>query len=308
MDQLHTRFEALAPQTEDWQSSPRPVGRPRWRHPLAGGVATLLVGLGVWLGSVPPAHAQDIQCGSVLGPGGRFRLERNLECPVHAVTVRDGAILDLNRHIVTCTSDSYRCVVLTGEGARLLNGVVQSTSLESIVLEGTGGHTVRNVTSTLVDANVLVWSDRNVLVNVSAMSVYSPAFIIAGHRNRLIDSTAHCPHVDDGCINVSGNGNRVIGNLATSDVGPKIMIVGHQNIVRGNRALYPVKGPRDEFAGIVVSGTGNRLESNTALDNLVDLVDTHGDCTQNIWRRNSFRTSDPACIAGSAGGAVAQMP
>lgn len=243
----HTRFDALAPQTEDRQSSPRPVGRRRWWHPLAGGVAMLLVGLGVGLGSAPPAHAQDIPCGSVLGPGGRFTLQGNLECPEHAVTVRDGAILDLNRHIVTCTSaESSRCVVLTGEGARLLNGVVQGTAHESIVLEGTGGHTVRNVTSTLVDANVVVWSDRNVIANVTALSVNSPAFIILGHRNRLTDSTAHCPYLlEDGCIDVAGNGNRLIGNLATNASGHKIVIGGHHNVLRGNRALYPVAGPPD---------------------------------------------------------------
>jgi hypothetical protein len=85
------------------------------------------------------------------------------------------------------------------------------------------------------------------------------------------------------------------------------MIVGHQNIVRGNRALYPVAGPPDAYAGIVVSGTGNRLESNTALDNLIDLVDTHGDCAHNTWRRNTFRTSDPACLGGRAGGSVVQV-
>jgi hypothetical protein len=78
-------------------------------------------------------------------------------------------------------------------------------------------------------------------------------------------------------------------------------------VLRGNRALYTEASPPDAFAGIVVSGTGNRLESNTAVDNLIDLVDTHGDCAHNTWRRNTFRTSDPACIGGSAGGSVAPL-
>jgi hypothetical protein len=310
MDQRHTRFDALVPQTANWQSSPRPVGQRRWWHPLASGVALLLVGLGVGLGSAPPAHAQDIPCGSVLGPGGRYRLQGHLECPETGVTIQDGALLDLNGYMITCGSGP--CVLLTGEGARLRNGVVDGGDHESIVLAGTGGHTVRNITSTFVDFNIWVRSDRNVLINVVALSAYSPAIYFEGNRNRLEDSTAECSHTDEdsfGCLTVDGNQNRLTGNIAANASGHKIVVAGDRNVLLGNRALYPLDGPSDQYAGIVVSGTGNRLESNTALDNRIDLVDTHGDCAHNTWGRNSFRTSDPACIGGSAVGApVAQVP
>lgn len=162
---------------------------------------------------------------------------------------------------------------------------------ESIVLEGTGGHTVRNVTSTLVDANILVLSHHNRLINVMAESVNSPAFIIIGNQNRLTDSIARCPDLAfEGCIFVLGSGNRLINNFATATIEPSLEIAGSNNVLRGNRAI------RNDVAGILVTGTGNRLQHNTALENAVDLQDTHGDCAHNTWRQNTFRTSDPACI------------
>ena len=54
---------------------------------------------------VTPSHI--INCGDVLGPGGRFQLQQDLDCPsppFHGpmLTVKDGAILDWNGHIVNC--------------------------------------------------------------------------------------------------------------------------------------------------------------------------------------------------------------
>jgi parallel beta-helix repeat protein len=277
-------------------------------------VATLLGALGIALGSVTPAHADVIQCGDVLGPGGRFELEHDLECPGtrEAVTVRDGAILDLQGHIVACPG-GIGCIILTGTGAQLLNGAVGVVFHESIVLEGNGGHTVRNVTSTgSVDHNIAVLSDQNQLINVYAASGFEPAVTIVGNHNRLIDSIAECfdlftgiftqPGAALGCIRIDGNENRLINNFATStsrSFGPFAAgfgITGNNNVLRGNRAL------RNDGPGIVVTGTGNRLTRNTALNNSIDLVDTSEDCDANRWIQNTFRTSlagtmeDPACI------------
>ena len=290
MDQLHTCLEALNQHIETLERRARTVALRlrRWGQ-MACGVVMLLGVLGILLGSGTLAHADAIQCGDVLGPGGRFELQTNLDCDVRAVTLRDGAILDLKGHIVMCRD--FPCVVLTGAGAQLLNGAVQGSVHESIVLEGTGGHTVRDVTSTLVDANVLVLSDHNRLINVTAESVESGSFLLIGNHNRLTDSLALCPGLSfEGCIFVRGNGNRLLNNFATATGEPSFEIAGNNNVLRGNRAI------RNDQAGIVVTGTGNRLQHNTALENAIDLQDTHGDCAHNTWRQNTFRTSDPACI------------
>jgi parallel beta-helix repeat protein len=72
-------------------------------------------------------------------------------------------------------------------------------------------------------------------------------------------------------------------------------------VLRGNRAIH------NEGAGIIVTGTGNRLTRNTALENSLDLWDTNGDCAHNTWGPNTFQTSDPACIGQSTRESVADM-
>ena len=264
-------------------------------------VATLLGVLGIALGTVTPTSADVINCGDVLGPGGRFQLEQDLTCPFSALTIRDGAILDLHGHRVTCTPPSagFRCVVLTGKEAQLRNGTVAGGLHESITLEGTGGHTVRDVTSSLVDANILVTSDHNRLINVIAQSVYNAAFAIYGDHNRLTNSMALCPFVAlDGCISIAGDENDLSDNLVSVEedccapgVGRGGMrIAGHKNRLRLNRVTNH-DGP-----GIVVLGTDNDLRFNTALGNVLDLQDMNGDCTHNTWKHNIFDTSDPPCI------------
>jgi parallel beta-helix repeat protein len=219
-----------------------------------------------------------------------------------------GPSLDLNGHIVTCPIGAFGCITLTGTGAQLLNGAVDGGFAASIRLEGEGWHTVRNVTSTHTqDVNIFVNSDHNQLINVMADSVFSPAFTIRGNHNHLTDSIAHCVQLAffNGCIDVNGHENRLIGNFSTltSAFGPGpesgFKITGNNNVLRGNRAI------ENEGPGIVVTGTGNILSRNTALRNTLDLLDTSGDCAQNTWRQNTFQTSDPACIDERTGGAVA---
>jgi hypothetical protein len=300
MDRIRERVEALEQQTKAMAAHTRTVEqRLRWWRGIAYDMVMLVGAIGIALGSMTPAHADVINCGDVLGPGGRFELEHNLECDLHAVTVQDGAILELNGHIVTC-HDGLRCIILMGTGAQLLNGAVKGEEHESIVLEGAGGHTVRNVTSALVDNNIVVQSDHNQLINVTAESTISPAFNITGNNNRLTDNIALCFQLffAGGCIRIGGNGNRLINNFATATTSgaPGIggfSIAGNNNVLRGNRAI------RNQSSGITVTGTGNSLQRNTALENLLDLQDTNGDCAHNTWGPNTFDTSDPVCIRQS---------
>jgi parallel beta-helix repeat protein len=321
MDNVRERFEALERQTAHMTyQTPAREAHPQRGERRRGAVrvlllpiATLLGVLGIALGSVTPAHADSIQCGDVLGPGGRFALEHDLNCDRHAVTVQDGAILDLQGHIVACQCGpgaiAIRCIILTGAGAQLLNGAVQGEGAceDSITLEGTGGHTVRNVTSTraelsAVNRNIIVLSDQNQLINVMAESGDHAAFHILGNHNRLIDNIARCFNlVFAACVEVDGTENLLIENFATSTFisGTNrggFGIRGNNNVLRGNRAIG------NEGLGMVVVGTGNRLTRNTALNNSTDLVDTHEDCDNNLWQQNVFRTSragateHPACI------------
>jgi hypothetical protein len=298
-DGVRTRVEILGQRTGMLGDLPRPRGGClRVLYVLASGVVSLLAAF-VMLGSVTPAQADVVQCGDVLGPGGRFTLEQDIVCQGGTsvgVTVQDGAVLDLNGHTVNC-SGLNGCVLLTGAGATLLNGKVQNAGLENIRLGGTGRHTVRNVTSVFVDLSVIVTSDHNTLIDVVADGGLSSRFTISGHHNRLVNSIALCGLFGEACIRVEGDRNLLIGNVVT--VGPDhtgIEISGDNNVVERNRVIWIVASGTSHPA-IDVTGTGNRIMHNTAMtEGATDLVDRNGDCTHNTWRRNIFVTSDPACI------------
>lgn len=283
---------------------------------LPCGVALLLGAFVTALGGVAPVYADSVQCGDVLGPGGRYKLDTDLDCsndpgPVSgpAFTLRSGAILDLNQHLLTCQFPEP-CLVFKGRGATLKNGTLQGGIHYAIILGGQGGHTLMNVTSGIMDGNILVESDDNELINVMAHGVYGGAFLIGGNDNRLTNSVAHCLSViGGGCISVGGNRNRLSENVSlitSSRGGPNVEIVGDDNVLQGNRAILSELGGQNVPGGkngIVVTGTGNRLTRNTVRETKgpphqdgIDLQDTSGDCDHNTWRHSTFRTKDPACI------------
>jgi hypothetical protein len=196
-------------------------------------------------------------------------------------------------------------VVLTGKKAQLWNGTVDGAEHESITLEGTGRHTVWNVTSTPLDSNIIVTSDHNWLINVRAESGTNPAVNISGDHNRLVDSMAHCPSIAfGGCISVSGDKNHLIGNSVSVDedlIFPGGFGVGGIRVTGDDNRLRLNHVTNREGVAIVVVGNGNDIRFNTAQGGTLDLQDTNGDCTHNTWKFNIFTTSDPACI--DAGGA-----
>jgi hypothetical protein len=267
-------------------------------------LGVILVGAIVFFaGNVTPAHT--IRCGDTLGPGGSFQLEQDLDCPpnVTALTIKDGAVLDLNGHIVNCSAD-FGCITLSGFGAQLLNGAVRGGTHDPILVAGTGGHTLRNITSSkFADGNIIVRSDQNRLINVTATAGFVAALTIGGNNNQLSDSIVQCfSSILDACISVSGDGNRVLDNFVTSLNGSRagLLISGNNNVVRRNRAINNDLGFSPQLgagAGIVVTGTGNDLRNNTSLENdPLDVRDTNGDCAHNTWRSNTFQTRDPQCI------------
>ncbi len=302
-DGVQKRVEVVGQRTGMLGELPRPRGR--WLRVLGvltSGVVSFLAAF-VMLGSVP-AHADVVQCGDVLGPGGRFTLEQDIVCVpsgdfnTPGVTVQDGAILDLNGHTIDCRGRNG-CVLLTGTGAKLLNGKVQNTQFENITLGGTGRHTVRNVTSVFVDLSVSVTSDHNILIDVVADGGLSSRFSISGHHNWLINSIALCGFFGEACIRVDGDGNHLIGNVVT--VGPDhegIVVSGNDNVLERNRVIWmQPSGFQSSHRAITVTGTGNRITRNTAItENPIDLQDANGDCSHNTWRHNIFVTGDPVCI------------
>ena len=173
----------------------------------------------IFAGDVTPTHA--ISCGDTLGPGGNFKLQQDLDCSgtsLPALNVRDGAVLDLNGHIVTCRNLGP-CMSLLGADTQVFDGVVGGALHVNLRVEG-NGHTVRNVTSGVADGNVVVEGDNNHLINVWAGAglpngVFG-AIAITGDNNELINSIAPCSALGIGaCVSVGGDGNRLTNNFVT---------------------------------------------------------------------------------------------
>jgi hypothetical protein len=236
-----------------------------------------------------------------------FQLQADLRCddddPAVALTVRDGARLDLGGHTVTASGIA---VLLEGRGAVVQHGHAGSGSA-AIAVAGGGGHTVRGIEATLGshDDGILVVSDHNrVVSNIGSgnnsglhhnlvannIGLGQDAIRVTGDHNLLLNN--HSGEGQHLGFTIEGDNNVLVGNQVRG-VGEGVAVRGDGNTVVGNLIT------RSE-TGIFVPVEDNRLIHNTALDNGIDLVDTHEDCNGNVWQGNVFQTSRAGAIANPA--------
>jgi parallel beta-helix repeat protein len=240
------------------------------------------------------ALAQTIECGAVLGPSGKFKLEADLTCLPDSAEVAltvDSATLDLNGHTVDCVigEDGPLGILLIEQGAKLQNGTVQNCE-RNVGLVGNGKHAVTNVTLGGGDDGFDIFSDNNKLTgNTVTFTDNGTAFVVSGNKNKLSDNTVTSSRSRG--FSVGGNKNTLSGNtvMNTEDEGIFVSGVGHT--IKNNTALD------NSDDGIRVFGTGHTIKNNTALNNLgADIIDANGNCDFNTYKHNTFETSDPACI------------
>ena len=256
-----------------------------------------------------------VSCGDVLDSGGTVVLDTDLACSTNVVlTVTNGTILDLNGHTLRGNRVGTG-VILDGAGSGLKNGTIWRNAV-SVVLKGTGGHLVRNVTIHGGDVAIDSRSDGNVIENCKADTLRGSAFDIGGNKNWLINNIVNGANgdgfiiyggntcllwnkasgADGGGFHVFSSNNKLLRNIADansqlSESG--ILVDGGNNWLIRNRAR------RNTLSGITVEGRNNRMIRNRAKDSTYsfDLVDTNTDCDGNIWKKNFFGTRDPAtCI------------
>jgi hypothetical protein len=299
MYQLRTRLDALAQQ--------RPAVSRR-RHPRGG---ARLWTIGLVLGWMTAAAGQTIQCGDTLGPGGVFQLQADLLCddddPAIALTVRDGAHLDLGGHTVTASSIA---VLIEGRGAVLQNGRARSVGPAAISVAGGGGHTVRGIEATGEPANgIAVVSNHNRVLSNTGRG-FDFGLQIDGNHNLLARNIGE----GQGAVRVSGHENLLLNNDSPEGQHFGFVIGGDNNLLVGNQGRgvgegFVVGGDGNTLVGnlitradtgIFVQGEDNRVVRNTALENGIDLVDAHEDCDGNVWHQNVFRTSQAGSIANPA--------
>jgi parallel beta-helix repeat protein len=332
MENFHERVAALKQQTAHLPHHTQVLARSPMQR-LTSRLCALRA-LGLVVGWITPAAGQAISCGATLGPGGQFLLEANLDCGTvsPALTVRDGAQLDLGGHTIRTFSAEGSVILMEGHGAVVTNGIVlNDTSLfadDGIEVAGDGGHTVHRVSVFAGRFGILVTSAHNELSNNVFTSRIGSAVAISGDQNRL---TSNWTTGGQAGFIVGGDGNRLVEN-STTETETGFDISGNQNLLTRNNAAnlffrgFAVSGGGNTLvgnlalntavAGISVSGQETVIVGNTALNNSTDLLDTHEDCGNNRWQRNVFRTSqagsteNPACIQGqpAQGRNVAQNP
>ena len=262
-----------------------------------------------------------------------FTLAADLDCGTvsPALTVRDGAHLDLGGHKLSTFNTAGSVILMDGQGAVVTNGIVHSLGTfggEGVEVAGEGGHTVRRV-SVFARFCILVTSDQNRVMNNVAIFAGGVGIVIRGNQNQLTSNwvTGHQAGID-----VVGDDNRLVENTISEVARQGFTVVGDRNLLLRNTAAslfeygFSILGDGNRLVGnlaldtadegIVVSGHETVILGNTALDNGTDLIDTNEDCDNNRWAQNVFETGlagateNPACIQGQPPQAsdVVQLP
>ena len=250
------------------------------RRPVATLIAALLL--------VLPASARAIECGDVVGPGGKIALDQDLSgcagAGTPALTVVGPVTLDLAGYQIRCaTLDSADGVEVLGSSARISNGSVRACKTYAIKLAGTGGHRVEDVSvRSSTGDGFLIESDKNSLSGVSSTNHTGAGYVVSGATASL----RNCVATNDGdqgfriesdgsklqnnvAVNnskegylVSGNGNKLSRNRASGNGNEGFELTGNGNKLKGDSA------DRNSQHGVTVSGDDNRMDRVDAIDNV----------------------------------------
>ena len=184
---------------------------------------TFLLVSGLLAVTAHPALAAEIKCGSVLGPGGTFVLDRDLICPYNpdsdgvtdpALTVAGGATLDLNGHTVSCIGGGQGITVVLR--STVLNGRVTGCGVG--VTLSFYGNVVQGMT---VKRNgwgmyLQVSHDNLITRNIAIGNYIGFGLEDGSSRNTLSNNTAK-GNRHYGFYTDSGTGNVFIENTATDN-------------------------------------------------------------------------------------------
>lgn len=218
-----------------------------------------------------------------------------------ASNLDDGISVDSNRNRIlrNFVHDNDDDGVQVDSDFNTLAGNRASENGESgIDLNGNSNSATSNQVLSNEEEGFDVDGDRNnVLLNTVGNNDFHN-ISVSGDNNRITRNIVTAGFFDG--INVSGDGNTIVGNQVNlhDDEGIEIEITGDNNTVLQNTVT------QNEDSGIEVSGSGNRIMSNTSVNNNLDqdtdefdLLDDNPNCGSNIWRGNTFVTSNQPCIS-----------
>jgi parallel beta-helix repeat protein len=290
------------------------------------GLAFLLLGLAVILGTASPARAMTpvTACGQTLSVAGDYILAADLDCSGTLATGIHVAASNVNLHLAAHTLSSNDC-----DGTKSIAGVDVPGGLSNVQIDG----------GTVIGFNdgISLYSANS---RISGAIVGEACFFniaLSGTNNRVDTSIVSGSHMDGIGIgaatgativsnlilnnarvgvdisNFSNNNvveNNVIGanGITDGEQGGVAIFNGTGNLVAGNSFLRNFNGIEIESAGnlvrnntvsgssntgifITASGAPSTVRSNIVLGSgIVDMSDDSATCGGDIWRKNTFQT------------------
>jgi parallel beta-helix repeat protein len=247
---------------------------------------TFLLVLGLLTSITHPALAAKIECGSQLGPGGTFVLNRDLTCPPNpnddyepALSVIGGAKLNLNGHTVSCGGGGAsrgRQFGIEVFNSTLRNGTVAGCG-EAV---RTFASVVKRVTVSTNGVGIYMQGGDDNLIrgNTAIQNVVGFLLEDGAERNTLINNTA--TENDYGFNSDSGADNVFIGNTATNNGRAGFALSGKRLRLTGNNSHRNGAG----FSFSILSAGQVEIVGNVAKGNL-----THGFSFEQLGYRDDVR-------------------
>ncbi len=257
-------------------------------------------------------------------------------CQENAIIVgADNVTIDLNGHQLFGTggtvvvhqaagvfSDNHRGVVVTNgtvhdmyHGVRIRagsnnlvtkmtvrdnaggDGIDIESSTDNVVSFNTVFHNSGFAGLTTFNTNSLpgLLSARNTFTDNIVYANSSNGITVESGSGHIVRRNQVASNTRDGISLFNGvSGNLVEANQISSNGanGVNVRAGATNNIVRTNQVSQ--NGGR----GIQIAGQSNQILGNTALGNVLDLLDANVNCDANVWSGNRFGTASPVCTQG----------
>ncbi|HYC53566.1 MAG TPA: right-handed parallel beta-helix repeat-containing protein [Candidatus Binatia bacterium] len=208
-----------------------------------------------------------VGCGTVIDAGETVVLTNNVgpcDDPVsNAITLEEGATLDMNGFTVTCANNNANMIIadgifLAGSGATLSNGKVVGCDA-GVWMSGTGRHRVSDVEADGNNIGFLVQggSDKNRLDGNRALNSTFSGFHVDGDKNKMTLNSSEAN--GQAGFRMTGDKNKLLENEASGNEWG-FQPFGARNKLIENDAL------ENDF-GIDLAGDRNKAVRNESANN-----------------------------------------
>jgi len=235
------------------------------------------------------------------GAGSGITTSDGHDCvPISGLNITGGTIKGFGSGIVLCESINAHvsAMTLTGNDTGIRLFYSNGNQINGNDISDNGGDGLSGYGVSLTNSHGNGFNSNKVNGN-SSTNAPCGGFYITGSYNNSITSNDISANgsVHNGfgiLLRESSKGNTVRANTVNGNTSYGIGVHNASNNIIQDNTVQD-----NEEVGIRISGrsTNNTVQSNTALENGdLDLSDSHPDCANNTWKRNTFGTRDQSCI------------